>query len=433
MRNLFIDLLIPAALFWGLTSAERSILVLNWIWFQRPYAFSYGFWRHMPVFRIAVAFMVVSNVTRGTLRFRFPSLLIVYLIFLCWLTLSAFFAWDPPIAWATYKEFLPSMWVSPVLMYAAINDLVLLKKVMWVAAGSLGLIAVKTGIILTAKGGEHLTSQINGFVGDNNVFGLTLCTAFAVLMGLRATLPNGRWPKGIFWVCIVSLLLCIIYTESRGAMLTMLLIFLARAMLSKQRFRNTFVLIVLLIGIFWAVPHRFFHRMSTLEDIHANASAMGRIQNWELSWQEVLRYPVFGLGPGNHIPYALAHRHKVIVRVAHSIYFQVLGEEGFPGLALYLLFCAVSINTLIATWRYAIHVARQYPELDWTRNVASWLTCGYFGFLFGSAFLNVLYIEFPWYLPFYASMLNILLRKEVNARAIDSRANEMRSLVDCNV
>lgn len=416
MRSIILDFLIPGALLWGLSSAERSVLVLNWIWFQRPYTFSWSFWSQMPVFRIAVAFMAVSNVARGTLRFKFPKLLIIYLAFLTWLTISTFAAYYPPTAWAIYKEYLPSMWASPILMFAAINNLELLKKVMWVAAGSIGLIAVKTGIVLTAKGGAHLTADINGFVGDNNVFGLTLCVVFSVLMGLRVTLPKGKWPNRIFFACIVFLVLCIIYTESRGAMLTMVVILAARAVISRKRFRNMATLLAVIFLTLSVVPYRFFHRMNTLNDIRANASAMGRIQNWELSWQEALRYPILGVGPGNHIPYALSHPHNVQVRVAHSIYFQILAEEGFPGLLLYLLFCAATLSNLASTWRYAISIGRKYPDLDWTRNVVSWLTCGYLGFLFGSAFLNMLYIEFPWYVPFYAIMLNMLVKKEVNSR-----------------
>lgn len=420
MRGLVLDFIIPLALIWGLTSAERSILVLNWIWFQRPYAFSWGFWSQMPVFKIAVAFMIFSNTTRGELKFKFPKLLVIYLMLLTWLTISAFASFDPPIAWATYREFIPSMWFSPVLMYAAINNLALLKKVIWVAAGGLGLIAVKTGIVMTAKGGGHITAQINGFVGDNNVFGLTLCVVFAVLMGLRTTLPKNAWAKRLFYFCIVFILLCIIYTESRGAMLTLFIIWFTKALSGRQRIRNITILIAVSSVLYLAVPYRFFHRLSTLDDIQANASAMGRIQNWELAWREALRFPVLGVGPGNHIPYNLSIPHDVQVRVAHSIYFQLLGEEGFPGLTLYLLFVVTTISMLISTWKFASFVADDYPELKWTRELVSWMTCGYIGFLFGSAFLNVLYIEFPWYVPFYASMLRPLMLKEIKSYSANS-------------
>ena len=413
MRNLVLDLLIPAALFWGLTSAERSTLVLNWIWFQRPYSFSYGFWARVPAFRIAVAFMVISNVARGNLKFKIPKLLVVYLLLLTWITISAFNSFYPPMAWSTYKEFLPSMWLSPILMYAAINSLEFLKKVIWVAAGSIGLIAVKTAMVLTAKGGGHLTKQINGFVGDNNVFGLVLCVVFAVLMGLRETLPKKKWVTRLFYFCIAFIVVCIIYTESRGAMLTLGLILISRALIGRQKIRNATILFVVVGITLSVVPFRFFHRLSTLDDIHANASAMGRIQNWGLAWKEALRFPYMGVGPGNHIPYNLSIPHNVQVRVAHSIYFQLLGEEGFVGLFLYLLFCSMTVITLISTWRYTIAVTRDHPEYKWTRSLMSWLTCGYVGFLFGSAFLNMLYIEFPWYVPFYAGMMRPLLAKAI--------------------
>ena len=219
-----------------------------------------------------------------------------------------------------------------------------------------------------------------------------------------------------FYLCIVFIVLCVIYTESRGAMLTLALILITRAMMSRQRIRNMTVLMTIAALGFSIIPFRFFHRLSSLDDIHANTSAMGRIQNWELAWKEALRFPYLGVGPGNHIPYNLSIPHDVQVRVAHSIYFQVLGEEGFVGLLLYLIFCLMALGTLVSTWKYAISVARDYPELAWTKTLASWMTCGYIGFLFGSAFLNMLYIEFPWYVPFYASMMRPLLQRAVVER-----------------
>ena len=416
MRDIILLIAIPLGLAYGLTSASRSVLVLNWLWFQRPYSFAYDFWSRIPIFQIAVAATLISNIARGALRPKGSLILLVYILLLIWLTLSAILAFSPPVAWEFYKEFLPSMIVSPILMYATINDLDLLKKVLWVSAGGIGLNAFKVGLAMTARGGGVLSTQIAGFVGDNNVFGLTLCLVVPILIGLRSTVPNKRWMKISFVVFLLFICLCIIYTRSRGAQLTLLIILLCRALFSERKVRNVAIVLLAVLGTFLLVPEHYFNRLHTLDDLQANASFMGRLQNWELSWNEALRYPLFGVGPGNHLIYNESRPHTVTVRVAHSVYFQTLGELGFPALFLYLLFLILTLKMLFRTRKYAIRLAAEYPDLSWVRDVASWMICGYIGYIVGSAFLNMFYIEFPWYLPFYGSMLMPLSISEANRR-----------------
>jgi putative inorganic carbon (HCO3(-)) transporter len=424
LRDAILTLLIPPALVYALLSAPGAVLVLNWIWFQRPYSYSYDFWARLPIFQITFAITFISTVARGQFRLKGSPILGIYLILMFWLTISALFAFSPPVAWSTYREFLPSMWLSPILIYATINDLDLLKKVLWVAAGGLGLNAFKAGIATTARGGVLLT-QISGFVGDNNVFGLTLCLAVAILIGLRSTLPRRRWISLAFYTYLTFIVLCIIYTKSRGALLSLLIVAFGRAVVSRNRIRNT-ILVLIAAGLaFLAVPDRYFNRLHTLDDLRADTSFMGRVQNWELSWREALRHPLVGVGPGNHVIYNQMHPHSVVVRVAHSIYFQTLGELGFPALFLYVLFVCLSLRMLISTCKYMADVVQEHPDLIWVRDVASWMACGYVAYVIGSAFLNMFYIEFPWYVPFYGSMLRPLVQKELARRgnATDSVAN----------
>ena len=104
------------------------------------------------------------------------------------------------------------------------------------------------------------------------------------------------------------------------------------------------------------------------------------------------------------------------VRVAHSVYLQVLGEQGFPGLALYLMFVFMGLWTLFRTWRTMIPVVKIHPDLTWVRDTAFWMVCGYVGYSLGAGLLNMLYIEFPWYAIFYGSMLRPLAILELEKR-----------------
>jgi len=117
----------------------------------------------------------------------------------------------------------------------------------------------------------------------------------------------------------------------------------------------------------------------------------------------------------------------VKVRVAHSVYFQVLGELGFPGLFLYLIFAVMGLRSLFKTWRMMVPLVGRHPDLAWVHDTAYWLFCGYVGYLLGSAFLNMLWIEFPWYAIFYGTMLRPLAEAELARRS--GSAGRSRSIV----
>lgn len=430
MRDLLLGIFIPVALIWALFSANGSILVLNWIWFQRPYDFSWGFWNTMPMFMVAFGVALLSNIIHGQFRPKFPPILVIYLLFLSWITLSAFFAFDSKVAWETYMIFLPSMWVAPILLFATIHELQFLRLVMWVAAGGIAFNAAKVGIALTAEGGGHVTTQISGFVGDNNVFGLVLCLIVAMLMGLRSSLPNKLWVRGAFYASIAAILACIVYTKSRGAFASIGVIFFLAALLSGRLIRSMAIILVFVAAGYFAAPGSYFDRLSTVADLSSDVSAEGRFQNWSLAWNEALDHPLLGVGPENHIPY----NRKIIqpsvqVRVAHNVYLQVLGELGFPGLLLFLTVIGVGFMSIVRTWRMMIPVVQDHPDLRWVRDTAFWMVCGYIGYSLGAGLLNMLYIEFPWYFLFYGSMMLPLVKQELEARA-SRRSAEATVAVD---
>lgn len=413
MRDLFLTVILCAGLIYGLRSAPGSILVLNWIWFQRPYDFSWGVWNTLPMFQMALGVAICSNLIRGQFQLKWPPLLLVYFGFLVWVTLSCLFAYDPNRAWLTYKAFLPSMWIAPIVLFATIHKLQLIKWVLWIAAGGIGINAFKVGLVLTAKGGGYLTDEMSGFVGDNNVFGLVLCLVVAILLGLRATLHKRWWLRLLFYIFIGFIVITIIYTRSRGALLTLGIILVSSSLLSSRPIRNSVFLMLLVCMTYAVIPSHYFDRLSTLQNVEADISTVGRVENWKLSWNEALEFPLFGVGPDNHIPYNRSVQSEVQVRVAHSVYFQVLGELGFVGLGFYLGFVSVGVWTLFRTWRAMVPVASANPDLAWVRDVAFWMTCGYVGYVFGSGSLNMLYVEFPWYVILYGSMLWPLVSQEI--------------------
>lgn len=413
MRDLLLTICIPGALIWGLFSARIATLALLWIGFQRPYDFSWGMWRDLPVWQIAFAVAFLSNLFRGELKPKFPFVLKVYMALVLWITVTCFTAYLPERSWLFYQTFMIPLIFGPVLTMAIINDLPMLKASLWVAAGGIGINAVKTGVSLGMAGGSHVTTQISGFVGDNNVFGLTLCLVIGTLMGLRTTLPKSRWIPPLFYFGLFCIIATIIFTKSRGALLTLAVIMVIASLLGGKPIRHLATLAVVSAFTYAVIPAEFFGRLETLENLEGDASAMGRFDNWKLAWLAAVENPVFGIGIGNHIPYHTAMHPEVHARVAHSMYFQLLGEIGFIGLSLYLLMFLGTLWSLFRLWRDTRHLPDELRHLDWIHRFAFWMFCCFVGYSFGSGLLNMLYIEFPWYAMFFSVLMQQFVREEL--------------------
>jgi O-antigen ligase len=98
------------------------------------------------------------------------------------------------------------------------------------------------------------------------------------------------------------------------------------------------------------------------------------------------------------------------------VYFQTLGELGFPGLLLYVTFVLMGIGAASRTWRATALIAQRHPDLAWVRDVSFWMMCSFIGYVFGSAFLNMFYIEFPWTAMILGSLLLPMVQQEVARR-----------------
>jgi probable O-glycosylation ligase (exosortase A-associated) len=283
----------------------------------------------------------------------------------------------------------------------------------------LGLLAAKVGIASALKGGAHIKDTIDGFVGDNNVLGLTICLAVACLFGLRSTFTK-KWALIFFYPLITAAFLCIIFTKSRGAFLSMAIILLLSTLVGKNPFRNTILLILFAYLGYLAVPETYFDRLNTFENIEEDNSAMNRIYFWGLSWNQAVSHPLLGIGLDNHQDYNEEMTPGLLVgrqnHVAHSVYFQVLAETGFPGLILYLVMVFWTLAVLHNVFRSSRHLAKQYPDLKWVSPLSFWMRNGFLGYVFGSGFLNMLPIDFPWYFMWYSHIFAWVLQRELKIR-----------------
>ena len=133
--------------------------------------------------------------------------------------------------------------------------------------------------------------------------------------------------------------------------------------------------------------------MSTIATYEEDASSMGRINAWWVAWKIALRY-ISGVGfnPATSDLFARFAPVPTDVHAAHSIYFQILGNHGFIGLALFG-------GIWIATWRSAGWLRTQknlLPEAKWTADLGAMCQVALAGYAVGGAFLSLAYFDLPY-------------------------------------
>ena len=104
--------------------------------------------------------------------------------------------------------------------------------------------------------------------------------------------------------------------------------------------------------------------------------------------------------------------------VAHSIYFQMLGEHGFVGLGLFLLLGLVA-------WRTAGRLARESkddPEYgSWMPMLMRMVQVSIIGYAAGGAFLSLAYLDLPYYIMGFIVTCHALMQRRRKAAAAAER------------
>jgi len=266
-----------------------------------------------------------------------------------------------------------------------------IQLLVWVMTLSLAYYGVKGGIFTITHGGMYMVRGPEGsFIEGNNEIALALVMTIPLLRYL-SLVASRAWLRHAMTLSMVLTAIAAIGSLSRGALIGMV----AMGMLLCLKSRNkvgTLVLgaiaAALIIGI---MPQAWYERMATIETYQQSDSALGRINAWQMAFG-LARAKALGGGFEAFQPemFALYAPDPSMVHDAHSIYFEVLGEHGFVGLALFL-----AIGWL--TWRTAswiIRQARKDAQNRWAADLAAMVQVSLVGYASAGAFLGLAYFDF---------------------------------------
>jgi probable O-glycosylation ligase (exosortase A-associated) len=391
-----------------------GLVIYSWLAYMRPQDMTWGMSRVLPLSQwVALAMLLGIVVTLGRERLAIlkPQTILMGLLVL-WISVTVLTAVLPEMAKEIYGHYWKGILIA-VLTTGLVRDRERFRTLVIVIAFSLGFLGAKRGLFGLARGGAQYNDGPGGFMADNNSFALMLNMALPLLVGIATTDPRRR--VRITAAIMAALTVpTILFTFSRGGLLTLCLVSGLLIWRSKNRWLVAGVMALSLIGLVAmtsdAVTEKYMQRAETIDDYQADGSAMGRINAWKTSWYVFLDYPVFGVGPNNLA--AVFQRYSPEpgrFRVAHNAYFQLLAECGLPGLLLFLGAIGAAL------WR--MQRLRDQAGQAWIETQARMFQISILGYLAGSMFLNMAYNEVIYHLIGLTVCLEVVAEAEALAKA----------------
>jgi len=291
---------------------------------------------------------------------------VLVLLLLAWTTLNTFFAFDPSFSWTYWNRFWKIIAMA-VVASALTTSMVRFHALIWIVAVSVGYYGVKGGLFTLLTGGHFIVlGPQTTMIGDNNTLAGALVMILPILNYLRIHSESQVIRNGIV-VAIVLVVTSILGSYSRGAFIglaALAIMFWTRA---KNKLIYPVIVAIVLLPLLHFMPESFFDRAASIQDYSTDGSVQGRFDSWWVAYSYALDHFPFGAGVNGMVlrgvwaPYLPG-----IPYAAHSIYFQVLGEEGVVGLVLYLL---ILVSTFY-NFRAVARSTKNVPDLAWARDLA---------------------------------------------------------------
>lgn len=412
MKDIFFLAFIGYVLLLGLRRPFLWVLLYVYIDILAPQRIGYSIITTLPLSLIAFAaafggWLVIDRKegARFTLR---QGVLLGLLAYCWWSTGNADFPEDALTKWD---------WVWKALLFAIFLPLTLTTRARIEGLGlvlllSVATIVIATGLKVVTGGGGY--GELNFFVDDNSGIyeSSTLATVAIGLIPLlwwfvrHGTIFPRHWSVTAFAAALTfASLLVPVGTEARTGLLCIAA--LAVLMLRYTRRRLMFVAGAGLLGLVALpfLPQSYYDRMATIAEPGGDESASTRVAVWKWTLDYVEQRPLgggFDAYRSNRFTYVMPVKKtdgntttvtyqevEDKARAYHSSIFEMLGEQGWPGLAMWLMLHVLGLwqmERIQRRWKAAEAEAER-----WIAPMAAALQMGAVIYLVGALFQGIAY------------------------------------------
>lgn len=395
VRDIIITAMVFGLLPFILRNAWWGVLAWSWLSYMNPHRLAWGFAYTMPFAQIvAVTLLVAMFMTKDKLSLPKNPTVVVWAVFLVWLVICTFAAVYPEMAMYQLETVIKIQLVTFVTMLM-MHSFERINQLIWVIVFSIGFYSVKGGAFTLMTGGSfHVYGPEGSYIAENNTLAVAVLMIIPMMVYLNRFPPH-RLVKKIMPLCIFLSLVSVVGSQSRGAVLAIGAVGLFYWWQSKSKVL-TLVAFLLLAGFgVMFMPQTWYDRMASISDYQQDSSAMERLYAWEYSIAVANdRLTGGGFASWSREQYAKFVPQATKAFVAHSIYFGVLGDSGWPGLMLFLLI-------LFLVWRQlnrVIALTRDDPDRQDHMFLAQMLKISLIAFMSGGAFLSLSYFDLAWHI-----------------------------------
>ncbi len=393
MRSKLVLLILLFGVLWGIRAPVGGMWFYSWVTLFRPQDFT---WLPLPnLVPISVAILVFSllfGAVRRKLTFRWNtgSIHLCSILFVCFL--SYCFSSTREASWEklvqVFKIILPSILISN-----SISNEKDLKTIVMTYAVSVGVWAIQAALHGLGGGRAVENMGIGGQMSERNDFavGVVMTWPLWYYFGLLSKKKLFKWGFfcGSFFVG-----LCVIVSNSRGAMLGLaVVLFLNFMRKGTNRIRNMLLFLFFAPIVLALMPDYAFKRLQTIEmgTEQTDESAQSRMILMKAGLQGAMDNPFFGVGTGC---WGLHYHNYVEKRrdgayEPHSIWIKMAAELGFVGLGTYLFMLGNIIMKLRRIQKTGLR------ENNMKRcHYAGMLQLALIGYCAAGSFINQVYYEY---------------------------------------
>lgn len=397
------------------------VFVLGYVYIDNvaPQRLTYILLNSLPISQIMVGLAVASwalyDDKRDTRIAPRQGLMVLLLIYCGVTTTQADFPLEALDKWS---------WVWKALAFAIFLPLTLRTKLriesltLFLVLSAASIIMVG-GIKTLASGGGY--GALNLMVSNNSGLyegSIISCVAIAVIplilfLRKHGTIFPTDWRVNVFaFGLIFACVLIPIGTQARTGLICLAILCVIALRYTKRRMLYMGLLGGLALLAVPLLPKSFTARMDTIKTYQADQSASTRIAVWAWTWEYAKEHP-FGGGfqayLQNHIRYDRIETQgegsvqdveaKITTdkaRAYHSSYFEMLGEQGWPGLILWLLIHGMGLIRM----EFVHRKFRNSPpdEGQWVGALAGALQQAHIVYLFGCLFVGIAFQPFVYML-----------------------------------
>jgi probable O-glycosylation ligase (exosortase A-associated) len=262
-------------------------------------------------------------------------------------------------------------------------------------------------------GGGYQTLSVmgtgNSGLSESSTLALVCVMMIPLVMFLmRHTLlfPKNLLTQGLFLGIVAMSLAAVVGSGARTGVIAVAVMCMLSMLQSKKKLwwlAGLAIVAVVLLNLDLSAT-RWGERMSTIETYNADSSALGRLKVWEWTLNFVASHPLGGgfnsflhnrimfVSPDGVVQYL--PEGQTGGKAFHSIYFEVLGEQGYVGFAIYFAVVTLALLKLLKlkkTWR-------DHAGMSWIAGLANALLTSILVFLAGGAFVGIAYQPFIFYM-----------------------------------